>query len=112
MTETGIRDLGRTDGNSGCSCCAPANASAQPEDTTASTTDAFEANFFVDGMTCSHCVSSVTEELNDIEGVSNVRVDLDAGGTSRVTIASASQLDTDQVRRAIEEAGYALAPSS
>ncbi|MBX3093794.1 MAG: heavy-metal-associated domain-containing protein [Cryobacterium sp.] len=112
MTNPDIRDLGLADANPGCSCCAPGNASVQAETSLVSATETVEADFFVDGMTCSHCVSSVTEELNEIEGVSNVRVDLDAGGTSRVTVASASQLDTDQVRRAIEEAGYALAASS
>jgi copper chaperone CopZ len=62
-------------------------------------------------MTCAHCVSSVTEELTAIDGVENVTVDLNAGGTSRVTIHSAAPIDPDTVRAAVEEAGYSLAGS-
>ena len=63
-------------------------------------------------MTCSHCVSSVTEELTAIDGVENVTVDLNAGGISRVTIHSATSIEASIVRAAVEEAGYALVGSS
>lgn len=43
----------------------------------------------VSGMTCGHCVSSVTEELEAVDGVERVAVDLNAGGISTVTISSA-----------------------
>ena len=62
----------------------------------------------VSGMTCGHCVASVTEELEALDGVEAVRVDLNAGGTSTVTVSSAAPLDTDAVRAAIDEAGYSL----
>ena len=62
-------------------------------------------------MTCSHCVMSVTEEITAIDGVENVSVDLNAGGSSRVTIHSAAPIDAERVRAAVEEAGYALAGS-
>jgi copper chaperone CopZ len=62
-------------------------------------------------MTCSHCVRSVQEEIAAIDGVENVSVDLNAGGTSRVTIHSAAPIDSARVRAAVEEAGYALATS-
>jgi len=104
------RDLGLTDKNGGCSCCAPADnraAAASP----AMDSDV-QSDYLVDGMTCSHCVSSVTEELSALEGVESVRVDLKAGGTSRVTVASSAPLDAGKVRQAIEEAGYRLAPAS
>jgi hypothetical protein len=42
------------------------------------------------------------------ELVEAVRVDLNAGGTSTVTVSSAAPLDTDAVRAAIDEAGYSL----
>ena len=58
-------------------------------------------------MTCSHCVMSVQEELAAIDGVESVSVDLNAGGTSRVTIHSAAPIDAARVRAAVEEAGYA-----
>jgi copper chaperone CopZ len=65
----------------------------------------------VDGMTCSHCASSVSEELGAVDGVESVTVDLNAGGTSRVTIRSTAPVDPAAVKAAVEEAGYALATS-
>jgi len=65
-------------------------------------------NLLVSGMTCSHCVASVTEELSELDGVSAVTVDLDAGGTSTVHIDSEQPLDDAAVRAAVEEAGYTL----
>ena len=62
----------------------------------------------VSGMTCGHCVSSVTEELSKLEGVSSVNVDLVAGGTSPVQVVSETPLDPTAVREAVTEAGYEL----
>ncbi|WNB86997.1 cation transporter [Cellulomonas sp. ATA003] len=62
----------------------------------------------VAGMTCGHCVSSVTEEVGKLPGVQNVEVDLVAGGRSKVTVSSDVELTTDQVRAAVDEAGYEL----
>ncbi|WP_104083325.1 heavy-metal-associated domain-containing protein [Cryobacterium sp. Y11] len=62
----------------------------------------------VDGMTCAHCVASVTEEIGLIPGAENVSVDLVNGGTSRVTVTSAVALDRSLVAAAVEEAGYQL----
>ena len=66
------------------------------------------ATYQVAGMTCGHCVSSVTEELTKLEGVSEVNVDLVAGGTSPVHVVSAAPLDETAVREAVAEAGYEL----
>ena len=63
----------------------------------------------VTGMTCEHCVAAVTEELTALDGVTAVTVDLTAGGTSDVTVASREPLDHDDVVRAVDEAGYAIA---
>jgi copper chaperone CopZ len=62
----------------------------------------------VSGMTCGHCVKSVTEELSSLDGVQDVSVDLVAGGTSTVTLTSEAALDADTVRGAVDEAGYAV----
>ncbi|WP_423790140.1 heavy-metal-associated domain-containing protein, partial [Listeria monocytogenes] len=35
------------------------------------------ATFTVVGMTCGHCVNSVTEEVSSVQGVTAVDVDLD-----------------------------------
>jgi copper chaperone CopZ len=64
------------------------------------------ATYTVSGMTCGHCVSSVTEEVSALPGVTAVAVDLGAG---RVTVTGDRADDVDAVRRAVEEAGYSLA---
>jgi copper chaperone len=64
------------------------------------------STYTVTGMTCGHCVSSVTEEISDLDGVTDVAVDLPTGA---VTVTSRSPLDDAAVRAAVEEAGYALA---
>jgi copper chaperone len=66
-------------------------------------------SYSVTGMTCSHCVGAVTEEVSRLDGVSAVDVDLNAGGDSRVTVTSSGPLSLDAVREAIDEAGYSLA---
>ena len=60
----------------------------------------------VSGMTCGHCVASVTEELLEVDGVEAVDVELDTG---LVTVTSAGPLERDVVAEAVDEAGYALA---
>jgi copper chaperone len=65
--------------------------------------------YSVTGMTCSHCVTAVTEEVSRIDGVSAVDVDLNAGGESRVTVTSSAPLVVEAVRDAVDEAGYTLA---
>ncbi|MGA7205896.1 MAG: cation transporter [Specibacter sp.] len=60
----------------------------------------------VSGMTCDHCISSVTEELTELKGVENVSVDLNSGGLSEVTITSTLTLDPAEIGEAIAEAGY------
>ncbi|SUE16095.1 heavy-metal detoxification protein [Rhodococcus gordoniae] len=64
------------------------------------------STYTVTGMTCGHCVASVTEEVQEIPGVENVEVDL---ATGAVTVTSAESLDDAAVAAAVEEAGYNLA---
>jgi copper ion binding protein len=63
------------------------------------------ATYTVTGMTCGHCVSSVTEEVEQIPGVTAVDVDLETGN---VTVTSEAPLDAAQVMGAVEEAGYQM----
>ena len=67
------------------------------------------STYTVTGMTCGHCVASVTEEISEIDGVRDVAVDLPSG---RVTVTSEDVLDSAQVRAAVEEAGYRLTSSA
>ena len=62
--------------------------------------------YTVSGMTCGHCVSSVTEEVSEIPGVTDVQVDLESG---RLTVTADQPLGEPSVRSAVEEAGYQLA---
>ena len=59
----------------------------------------------VTGMTCGHCVASVTEEVQEIAGVEHVDVVLETGA---VTVTSSQPLDDTALRAAVEEAGYQL----
>ncbi|MEU7821328.1 heavy-metal-associated domain-containing protein [Catellatospora sp. NPDC049111] len=60
----------------------------------------------ITGMTCGHCVSAVTAELTGLPGVKAVEIDLAAG---RAVVTSDSVLPLDEVRNAVDEAGYQLA---
>lgn len=60
----------------------------------------------VTGMTCEHCVRAVSGEVAEIDGVTDVQVDLRTGA---VTVTSEAPLDTEDVRAAVDEAGYELA---
>ncbi|MFF5992354.1 MULTISPECIES: heavy-metal-associated domain-containing protein [Prauserella] len=64
-----------------------------------------QQTYTVTGMTCEHCVRSVTEEVGALSGVTDVAVDLPTG---EVTVTSDQELGVDDVRAAVEEAGYKL----
>ena len=57
----------------------------------------------VKGMSCQHCVMSVTKALNRLEGIKNVQVDLARG---EVQFDNTKAVLMDQIEKAIEEAGY------
>ena len=65
--------------------------------------------FPVVGMTCGHCVQAVISEVLELDGVTDVAVDLVTGGESQVTVTSVAPLDRDVVAEAVDEAGYRLA---
>jgi len=64
------------------------------------------STYTVSGMTCAHCVQAVTSELSGLSGVDAVQVDLASGA---VTVTSVAPLAADDVRAAVDEAGYELA---
>ncbi len=57
--------------------------------------------YTVHGMTCDHCVRSVTEEVTEVAGVRDVDVDLASG---RLVVHG--DADAAAVRAAVAEAGY------
>ena len=62
-------------------------------------------DYTVEGMTCSHCVLSVREEVVEVAGVSAVDVDLAAG----LITVTGQDVDDDAIRQAVAEAGYEVA---
>lgn len=60
------------------------------------------SEYTVYGMTCDHCVLSVTEEVSEVAGVATVDVDLSTG---RLAVAG-SGFNDDQIKAAVAEAGY------
>ena len=57
----------------------------------------------IKGMSCNHCVMSVTKALGEIQGVENLSVSLDAG---EATFQERAPVDIRLVREKIREAGY------
>ncbi|GIJ12838.1 heavy-metal-associated domain-containing protein [Micromonospora andamanensis] len=64
------------------------------------------STYHVLGMSCGHCVQSVTAGLTALPGVRDVEVDL---ATAQVTVRSEGALATADVQRAIDDAGFDLA---
>ncbi|HVL97516.1 MAG TPA: heavy-metal-associated domain-containing protein [Solirubrobacteraceae bacterium] len=62
-------------------------------------------NYVVSGMTCSHCVLSVREEVSEVAGVEAVDVDLASG---RLTVTGSGFTD-GAVEAAVQDAGYEVA---
>jgi copper chaperone len=57
----------------------------------------------VKGMSCQHCVSSVTKTLSDIEGISDVQVSLEKG---EATFSESSPVDAQTIKDAITKIGF------
>ncbi|MGZ3569918.1 MAG: copper ion binding protein [Thermodesulfobacteriota bacterium] len=57
----------------------------------------------VKGMSCQHCVMSVTKALGQLEGIKNVQVDLAKG---EVRFDNTREMALDQIEKTIEDAGY------
>lgn len=64
----------------------------------------------IKGLTCGHCVASVTEELSEIPEVSGVEVELNSGkeAISIATVTAAADLSEVALAAAVDEAGYEL----
>lgn len=60
----------------------------------------------VSGMHCQHCVTSVTEEVFTISGVTDVNVNLDSG---QLIVTSETEIPFESIVAAVDEAGYSVA---
>jgi copper chaperone CopZ len=63
------------------------------------------STYDVTGMTCGHCADAVTSEVVAIAGVTGVTVDVESG----TVVVDGDGFTDDQVRAAVDEAGYAVA---
>jgi copper chaperone len=63
----------------------------------------------VKGMSCQHCVMSVTKALNQLEGIQNVQVDLQK---EEFRFDNTKALALNRIEKAIEEAGYEVISQS
>jgi copper chaperone len=57
----------------------------------------------VKGMSCQHCVMSVTKALNQLDGIQNVQVDLRKG---EVSFENTKGVVLNRIEKAITDAGY------
>jgi copper chaperone CopZ len=62
--------------------------------------------YLVSGMHCSHCASSVTEDVSALTGVTDVKVDLDSG---QLIVTSETDIPFQSIEAAVDEAGYSVA---
>jgi len=63
----------------------------------------------VKGMSCQHCVMSVTKALSQLDGIKNVQIDLAKG---EVRFDNSKSLASDRIQKAITDAGYQIVPES
>lgn len=61
----------------------------------------------VEGMSCGHCVNAVTKSVQGVDAAARVDVDL---AQQKVRVDSSASLD--DIRSAVEEAGYPVLASS
>ena len=57
----------------------------------------------IQGMSCQHCVMSVTRALGSVNGVKNLKVDLVKG---EATFENTQNVSRAVIRQAVEKAGY------
>ena len=89
----------------GCGCGTTTSPAPAGESITSKGTTMTTQTYSVTGMTCGHCEQAVSSELKTIDGVTDVSVELVAGGVSSVTVSSTQPLEQARVASALEEAG-------
>jgi len=58
----------------------------------------------VEGMSCSHCVNAIKKSVGELDGVSNVDIDL-AAKSVKVEFDS-NKVSEENIKLAIEDQGY------
>lgn len=69
-----------------------------------------QKTYTINGMTCEHCVKAITEEVSEIDGVSEVQVSLASGS---MDVTSDAEIDFAKIEAAVDEAGdYTVSPAT
>jgi copper chaperone len=63
----------------------------------------------IEGMSCQHCVQTVTEALKSLAGVRSVKVDLSQD--QAVVKFAAKQVEVSQMKDAVNQAGFQFVDS-
>ena len=61
------------------------------------------ATIKIKGMSCQHCVMAVTKALGSIEGIRDVRVDLEKG---EATFTEVKPVDRKAISERVKKAGF------
>lgn len=62
-------------------------------------------NFKLKGLTCGACVKLATKRLQKVEGVENVKIDLESGDTE---ITSSSVIKPEQLAQSLKDTHYSI----
>ncbi|WP_167617781.1 heavy-metal-associated domain-containing protein [Maribellus sediminis] len=79
------------------------------EEKTAAPAEIVEASLSIGGMTCEHCVMSVTKGIEGVEGVESVVVTLE--DSTAVVKYDASLVASEDLEKAVEKRGYRVKTS-
>jgi copper chaperone CopZ len=61
----------------------------------------------IEGMTCPACAASVERQFRKLPGVNAVNISL-SEGTASVTLRQGMRMSEEEIKKAVEEAGYKL----
>jgi copper chaperone len=75
--------------------------------TSSESSSTHDREYAVKGMTCGHCVMSVTEEVEQVPGVTGVDVDLETG----CVVVRGDGFSDEAIDEAVHEAGYEVVGS-
>ena len=59
--------------------------------------------FTIENISCDHCVKTIKNELNDLEGIISVEIDLDS---KRVEVNWQEPLTWEEIKKLLEEINY------
>ncbi len=68
--------------------------------------DLQEANFVIEGMTCSSCESHINHAIRELDGIVNIQTSFESGNTT--VEYDRSKVSKDAIKTAINSTGYAV----